>query len=202
MPSGPLERALILLVVVARHRAVHKRIARIEIVVSQNEESTGMIGVRAGLGENLNTSESGSVELRSERIRVDADFADRTLGRHLTAAESVDKNLRSVWTCGRTRHRGQLRLKIVRIVGQRVQIRFRKHNRARILGRIHADRAHARRSHVYLRGSRRNIERDIERTGPAPRSPSRVLLRGGDKPRSHNPNRCTVQAGRLSVSRP
>src|ERR1019366_51115 len=68
-------------------------IPRIEDVVAEVEEGLAMQLIRAGLGEDLDAAVAQLGELGRERILVDAHFADRVLGRELTAAESVDEDL-------------------------------------------------------------------------------------------------------------
>src|SRR5256885_5963556 len=51
-----------------------------------------VIFVGSRLGENLNAAQPQVIEFRREGVLVDANFANRFLGRQLSAAESVDKN--------------------------------------------------------------------------------------------------------------
>ena len=66
--------------------------------------------VGAGLGKDLDAAVAELVILRGERILVDADFADRRLGRKLPAGESIDEDLRAVRPGGRSGKRGQFAL--------------------------------------------------------------------------------------------
>ena len=75
-------------------------------------------------------AETRAIELGGKRIRIDADFADRTLRRQLAAAEAVDEELRSVGSGRRTGQRFQIRLQIVWIVRQRIEVRFLQNQRA------------------------------------------------------------------------
>ena len=95
--------------------------------------------VGAGLGEDFDPSVAQLVVFRGERILVDANLADRRLRRKLARGESVDVDLAAVRPGGRPGQRLQVRLQFVRIVGQRVEIFTRKHDRARIVRRDDVD---------------------------------------------------------------
>ena len=53
--------------------------------------------VGAGLGEDLDASETRLIVLRRKRVLVDADLADIFFGRKLAVAESINVNLPAIW---------------------------------------------------------------------------------------------------------
>src|SRR5204863_7536102 len=73
-----------------------ERISAVEHLVSEIEERLPAEFVGAGLREDLDPSEPHAVVLGRERVRVDANLADRFLWRKLAPAESVDVNLAAV----------------------------------------------------------------------------------------------------------
>src|SRR5579871_6918520 len=109
LPQRPAGARGFLIIVIWPHRAHYERIARIQIFVAIGEKAAEVILVHARTGQNLNAAETGPVEFSREWIGVDADLADGTLWRHLTAAETIDKHLRSVRTSGRTGDSGKFR---------------------------------------------------------------------------------------------
>src|SRR6185312_482775 len=84
------------------------------------ERAVELVG--AGLGEDLDAAVTELVVLRRERVLVDADFADRRLGRKLAAGEAVDVNLSAVGACGWAGESGKLRGKFIGIVRQRLEV--------------------------------------------------------------------------------
>ena len=108
---------------------------------------------------------TGAVEFGRKRVRIDADFADGTLGGQLAAAEAVDEELRAVRAGGGSGERLQIGLQVVRIVGKGFEIFVLQHERADIgrridvylAGRLIADR--------YLLRLRGNLQCDVKRSG-------------------------------------
>ena len=97
--------------------------------------------VCAGAGEDFHATEAGVIEFRRKRIGVHANLANGTLGRQLTAAETVDEELRAIGASRGTRQSLQVGLQIVGIIGQGVQIGAGHHNGSDIAGGIGRDRA-------------------------------------------------------------
>lgn len=50
------------------------------------------------LGKDFDAPLARFVELRGERILIDADFADGLLGRQASAGEAIDKDLSAIGT--------------------------------------------------------------------------------------------------------
>ena len=118
-----------------------ERIARIQILVAEVEEAAAVKLVCARAGEDFHATEAGMIEFRRKRIGVHANLANGTLGRQLTAAETVDEELRAIGASRGTRQSLQVGLQIVGIIGQRVQIGAGHHNGSDIAGGIGRDRA-------------------------------------------------------------
>src|SRR5579884_1231867 len=101
--------------------------------------------VGSGLGEDLDATVAQLVVLGRERILIDANLADRRLGRNLPAGESIDVDLPAIGADRRTGERLQIRGEIVRVIGQRVEILALQHDLARIavVGNVETARARA-----------------------------------------------------------
>src|SRR5207248_11475838 len=84
-----------------------ERISRIEDAVAVVDGDGAAIPVRSGLGEDLDAAESEAVVLGGEGVLVDADLADRLLGRKLAAAEAVDIDLPAIGSGARSGERLQ-----------------------------------------------------------------------------------------------
>ena len=78
--------------------------------------------VRAGLGQNLDAPVAQVVEFGGKGILVDANLANRRLGRQLAAGESIDINLPAVRPGRRAGQRRQFVGQLVGIVRERIQI--------------------------------------------------------------------------------
>src|SRR5208337_1177941 len=99
-----------------------ERIERIKCrgIAVHQELTMELIG--AGLGENFDSSVSQLVVFGGERVLVDANLADRRLGRKLACRKSVDVNLSAVRPGRGTSQCLQLRLQLIGIVRQCVEI--------------------------------------------------------------------------------
>jgi hypothetical protein len=84
------------------------RVTRVPEIVREIVAHRGVEFLRTGLGEDLDPAEAQLVELRRERILVDANLADRFLGRKLAATESVDENLAAIRPSRRPGQREQV----------------------------------------------------------------------------------------------
>src|ERR1700690_1559761 len=78
--------------------------------------------IRPRLGKDLNPAVAQLVILRGERILVDADFANRSLGRKLPSGKSININLTAVRSRGRPGKRFKFLLQLVGVVGKRFEI--------------------------------------------------------------------------------
>src|SRR5260370_19829705 len=72
-----------------------KRIARVQTFIVEIERSVAAKLIRARFGENLNARRR-LIVFRRERVLLNANLADRFLWRHVSAGESVDKDLAAV----------------------------------------------------------------------------------------------------------
>ena len=81
-----------------------------------------MIFVAAWFRKHFNAPVTKFVVLRGKRILVDADFADRRLGRELSASKSVDVNLAAIRAGRRACQRLQFGLQLVGIVRERFEV--------------------------------------------------------------------------------
>ncbi len=88
-----------------------------------------MQSVGSGFGENLDAPVADAVELRRKRILIDADLADRRLGRQLPASKAVDINLSAVRSSRGAGQSRQLVLQFVRIVGKGFEVFVLQNNR-------------------------------------------------------------------------
>ena len=122
-----------------------------------------MVGVRAGLGENLNTPEAGAVEFRRERVGIDADFTDGAFRRQLAATEAIDEELGSVGTGGGAGEGEKISLEIVRIIRQIFQIFILEDQGTDVLGGVCIHLACGVRAHLHLLSFGGDLQRHIER---------------------------------------
>src|SRR5438270_6803819 len=118
--------------------------------------------IRSWLGENLNAAIAQLVVLCRKGIRINANLADRGFGRKLPGGESVDIHLTAVGTSGWSRERLQLRLQLVRIVRERVEILSLQHNGVRVIGRRCVERV-AFGLDIDILLHHFDLERDVER---------------------------------------
>ncbi len=115
------------------------RIARVPDVVGVIVVERAAIVIGSRLGEYFDAAVTEPVILGRERVLVDANFADRILGREFAAAESVDEN-RATAGAGRwTGERLKVSRQIVRIVGESLQIVAAQDERSRVVGGIDGD---------------------------------------------------------------
>ena len=98
-----------------------------------------MIFVSSGLGEDFNAAVAELVILRRKGILVDADFANRRLGGKLTGGKSVDIHLSAVRTRRRPGQRLQIGLKLIRIVGQCLELLAGDRDRAGVVRGVYID---------------------------------------------------------------
>src|ERR1700758_1066092 len=92
--------------------------------------------VRSGLGEDFDPSVPELVVFSGKRVLVDANFANGSLRRKLAGGEAVDINLPAIWPSGRSGESLQVRLQIIRIVRERLEVFSLKHNRAGVVSGI------------------------------------------------------------------
>src|SRR5882724_2966332 len=71
------------------------RVARVPKLISEVEVDRALELICSGLRENLDSAKTELVVFRSERILVDANFANRFLRRKLAAAKTINENLTS-----------------------------------------------------------------------------------------------------------
>jgi len=76
-----------------------ERVAGIEALVVAHGEELAVQLVGAGLGEDFDAPVAEAVKLRRVGVLIDADLADRRLGRQIPAREAVNVNLAPVWSC-------------------------------------------------------------------------------------------------------
>src|ERR1700690_880424 len=93
--------------------------------------------IRPRLGKDLNSAVAKLVIFRGERILVDADFANRSLGRKLPSGKSININLTAVRSRGRPCERFKFLLQLVGVVGKSVEILPLDYECAGILRRTH-----------------------------------------------------------------
>jgi len=103
------------------------RIPRIPEVVAEVVEGRPTEPVAAGLGEDLDAAGAERVVLGREGVGVDPNFADRLFRRKLAAAEAIDEDLAAIRTRRWSGQRLQVGRKIIRVVGERLQIVPPKH---------------------------------------------------------------------------
>ena len=96
--------------------------------------------VGAWLGEDFDSSVTELVVFGGKRILIDANLANRRLGRKLSGCESIDIKLPAIGPGRRPGQRFQVRLQLIRIVGQRFQILAAEHDRARIIRGVDVER--------------------------------------------------------------
>jgi hypothetical protein len=141
-------------------------IPRVEDVIAEIEESLAVQLIRARFGEDLDAAITQLAELGRERVLIDAYFADRSLRRKLAAAEPVDINLAALGTGRRSGQRLQVRLQIVRVVRERLQIFSAQDQGRSIIGGL---RGHAGPG-IFLDGHllryRRHLHPHVERLSP------------------------------------
>ena len=77
----------------------------------------------AGFGVDFNAAVTQPVKLRGKGVLIDDDFADVLFGGNLSAGEAVNINLAAIgagrWACQGLQFGGEL----IRIVGERVEVR-------------------------------------------------------------------------------
>ncbi len=144
-----------------RRLLLRVRVAGIPETVAEVEVPGAVKFVSPRLGEDFDAAVAQLVEFRRERIRIDPDLANRLLRGELSAAESVDENRPAARPRRRTGQRLQVRLKIIRIVRQRVQIGAFDHQRAGVARRIGRDARPGTRLHGHLLRSGRNFELQV-----------------------------------------
>ena len=113
--------------------------------------------VCAGLGEDFDAAVAELVVLGRKRILVDADLADRFLRGELASAESIDEDCATAGSGRRAGERQQVRLEILGIVGQRLQIGAAQHQRARVVRGVGGDGRPGIIPHDYLLRRRDNF---------------------------------------------
>ena len=119
--------------------------------------------VGSGLGENLDAPVADLVELGGKRILIDANLADRRLGRQLPAGESVDVNLPAVRARRGAGQRGQFVRQLVGIVGQGIEVAAFEHDGVRVGAGLGAYRRPAlvRDHHLLLGSLDRHLDVDV-----------------------------------------
>jgi hypothetical protein len=117
-----------------------------------------MIFVATRLGENFDAPEPQLVELRRERILINADLANRVFRRQLAAAEAVDENRSSARPGRRAGERLKIRREILGIVRKRVEIAAAKHQSARVACRIGRNLRSAGFLHRHLLRGRHDLQ--------------------------------------------
>ena len=99
-----------------------------------------VVGIGAGLGEDLDTAVADAVVLGRKGVLVDADFADGGLWWKLAAGEAVDVDLAAVGAGGGTGERGEFAGKLVWIIGKGIQILALNDGRVRVRIGVNGER--------------------------------------------------------------
>src|SRR5712692_2524962 len=97
-----------------------------------------MIGAPARLRDYFDPAEAYSVVLSSERILVNANLLYGLLSRQCPPRETVDVELTAIWPSCRPSHGAQSICKVIRIVGQRVEVFSLQHDRPCVAVRVPA----------------------------------------------------------------
>ena len=127
------------LIAVIRGNRGGERIAGIEGFIVALDECLPVQLIGSRLGENLDAPIAQPVEFSRKGILVDANLANRRLGRKLPAAEAVDVDLAAVGSGRGSGQRRQLVRQFIRIVGERVQIRALEDDGAGVAAGFHID---------------------------------------------------------------
>ena len=91
--------------------------------------------IGAGLGEDLDPSITHLIVLGGVWVLVDADLANRRLGRHLASRKSVDIKLRRS-VAGVARHALQLLQHLLAVIRHRRELRPLQYDRIGVVGRV------------------------------------------------------------------
>src|SRR6266496_5803889 len=129
-----------------------------------------MVFVGSWFGEYFNPAVTQFVVLRREWILIDPDLADRSLWWKLTRGETVNVHLSAVRSSGRPGESLQIRLKLVRIIGESFQFFAGNDDGPGVIRRIDIDGGRSIRDLHFLRfdfDRQRNIQpqgliRDID----------------------------------------
>ena len=116
-----------------------KRVPGIKGVVVEAGGNLAAELVHTRFREDFDAAIAKVIVLGRERIRVDANLANRRLGRQRASRKTIDVDLAAVGTGGRAGQGLQVVLEFVRIVGEHIQILALDDERARILVRGHFD---------------------------------------------------------------
>ena len=107
--------------VVTWRRAWDEGIRRVEAGIVSVAKNLAVKFIGAGLGEDFDPTVAQFVVFGGKRILVDADFANRRLGRKLARGETVDIHLSAVRSGGGSGQSLQIGLQFVGIIGQSFQ---------------------------------------------------------------------------------
>src|SRR5579884_658219 len=99
-----------------------KRVAGVESGSIAVDEELAVDPVGAGLGEDFDAAIAQVVVFRGERVLVDANLANGGFRRKLAAGEAVNVDLSPTGTGGGARKGFEIGLKIVGIIGERLEI--------------------------------------------------------------------------------
>jgi hypothetical protein len=158
-----------------------ERVARVERLVHELELGAAAQAVGPGLGEDLDAPEPQPVVLGGKGVRVEADLADRLLGRHAPAGEAVDEELAAAGAGGGTGQGLQRFRQVVGVVGQRLEVVALEDDGPRALAGVEAEGRLALHRRGLLDG--RQLERHVECGGRAGGHRD-VVLRERRKPRA------------------
>ena len=113
------------------------------------------------LGKDFDPAEAQFVVLRGEWILVDPDLTDGVFRRQFTAAETVDQDRPAARPGGRAGECLKVHGKVVRVVGERIQIGSAEHRCARVGRRLQANGRLGILVDRYLLFLRRNVQDQI-----------------------------------------
>ena len=114
---------------------ISKRVSGVKCRRGSRKESLAVKLLRAGLGENFDSSVSELVVLRRKRILINADFANGSLGREGPGGKAVYIDLTAIRTCGRTGKRLKFGLQLIGIVRKSFEILALHHHHSGVVRR-------------------------------------------------------------------
>src|SRR5262249_20555125 len=123
LAGRPAEIRAVVLRIVSRQRPRSlKWIARVKRIRVAVDQKLPVIFVRAGLGENFNTTKSKMIVFRRKGILVNSNLANRGFWRKLTSGEAININLSTIGARRRSGKRLQFVLQFIGIVGKRIEV--------------------------------------------------------------------------------